>query len=185
MYRNVDEALKESYKRVVIGIQPKSGTAAVCDNMERGGATICGAVGLLSPEDRLTDVAWVIDGVESVLNDYELAVVELCYTSCIKADGIVDLVAFIRQQNKGVNIFICEALVFHIFGNLKQEAIQDKYDLGRKYIYRQKKKVNAIVNALLNSAWAKLDPEFRRRGIIGRERPSDGLPFIQGCQSCF
>ena len=166
MYRSVEEALKESYKRVVIGIQPKSGTAAVCDNMERGGAAICGAVGLLSPEDRLTDAAWVIDGVESVLNDYELAVVELCYTSCIKADGIVDLVAFIEQQNKGVNIFICEALIFHIFGNLKQESIQDKYDLGRKYIYRQKKKVNAIVNALLNSAWAKLEIEFEQRGII-------------------
>lgn len=166
MYRSVEEALKESYERHVIGIQQKSGTAVVCDNMERGGATICGAVGLLSPEDRLIDAAWVIDGVEYALNDYELAVVELCYTSCIKADGIVDLVAFIEQQNKGVNIFICEALIFHIFGNLKQEAIQDKYDLNRKYVYRQKKKINAIVNALLNSAWAKLEIEFERRGIL-------------------
>ncbi|RPD89387.1 hypothetical protein EGK74_03985 [Neisseria weixii] len=133
--------------------------------MAHGGA-VCGARGLLSPEDRLTDAAWVIEAVENVLNDYELAVVELKYTYGLKADGIVDLTAFIEQQNKGVNLLICDALLAHIFGNLKQEAIQDKYNLGRTTLWRQKKKINAIVNALLNSAWTKLEIEFEQRKII-------------------
>ena len=63
-------------------------------------------------------------------------------------------------------MLIFNAMLAHIFGNLKQEAIQDKYDLNRQYVYRQKKKVNAIINALLNSAWAKLEIEFEQRKII-------------------
>ena len=63
-------------------------------------------------------------------------------------------------------MLIFNAMLMHIFGNLKQEAIQDKYDLNRQYVWRQKKKVNAAINTLLESARLKLGIEFEERKII-------------------
>lgn len=164
MYRNVDEALSHAYMLWGVCIEPQNNTAQVMSWMKHKG--VRGASSGLTQHEWHANSAMIIKQVERILNRYELAAVELQYTGGVKADGIIDLTAFIEQQNKGVNLLICDALLMHIFGNLKQEVIQDRYDLGRKYIYRQKKKVNAIVNTLLNSAWAKLEIEFAQRKII-------------------
>lgn len=164
MYRNVEEALTQAYKLWGVRIEPQNNTAQVMSWMEHKG--VRGASSGLTQHEWHANSAMIIKQVERILNRYELAAVELHYTGGLKADGIIDLTAYIERENKGVNLLICDALLMHIFGNLKQEAIQDRYDLGRKYIYRQKKKVNAIINALLNSAWAKLEIEFEQRKII-------------------
>lgn len=170
MYRNVDEALTAAYKLWGVRIEPKNNTAQVMDWLEHKG--VRGASSGLTQHEWHANSAMLIKQIERILNRYELAAVELQYTGGVKADGIIDLTAFIERENKGVNLLICDALLMHIFGSLKQEAIQDKYDLSRKTVYNQKRKVEQVVNALLNSAWAKLDPEFRRRGIVKRERLS-------------
>lgn len=164
MYRNVDEALTAAYKLWAVRIEPKNNTAQVMDWIEHKG--VRGASSGLTQHEWHANSAMIIKQVERILNRYELAAVELHYTGGLKADGIIDLTAFIEQQNKGVNLLICDALLVHIFCGVKQEAVQDKYDLNRQYVWRQKKKVNAIVNALLNSAWAKLEIEFEQRGLI-------------------
>lgn len=164
MYRSVDEALRHVYKLWAVRIEPKNNTAQVMDWLEHKG--VRGASSGLTQYEWHANSAMIIKQVERILNRYELAAVELQYTCGLKADGIIDLTAFIERENKGVNLLICDALLMHIFGSLKQEAIQDKYDLTRKYVYRQKNKINAIVNALLNSALAKLEIEFEQRKII-------------------
>ena len=164
MYRSVDEALRHVYKLWGVRIEPQNNTAQVMDWIERKG--VRGASSGLTQHEWHANSAMIIKQVECILSRHELAVVELHYTGGLKADGIIDLTAFIERENKGVNLLICDAILAHIFSNLKQEVIQDKYDLGRKYVYRQKKKVSAIINALLNSAWAKLEIEFEQRKII-------------------
>ena len=165
MYRNVDEALRHAYKLWGVRIEPQNNTAQVMDWIEHKG--VRGGGSGLTQHEWHANSAMIIKQVERILNRYELAAVELHYTGGLKADGIIDLIAFIERENKGVNMLICDAILAHIFGNLKQEAMQDKYDVNRQYVWRQKNKVNAIVNALLNSAWAKLEIEFEQRKIIG------------------
>ena len=164
MYRSIDEALRHAYKLWGVRIEPQNNTAQVMDWIEHKG--VRGGGSGLTQHEWHANSAMIIKQVGRILNRYELAAVELHYTGGLKADGIIDLTAFIERENKGVNLLICDALLAHIFCGVKQEAIQDKYDLNRQYIWRQKKKVNAIVNALLNSAWAKLEIEFEQRGII-------------------
>lgn len=164
MYRNVEEALTQAYKLWGVRIEPKNNTAQVMDWLEHKG--VRGASTGLTQHEWHANSAMIIKQVERILNRYELAAVELHYTGGYKADGIIDLTAFIERENKGVNLLICDDVLAHIFGSLKQEAIQDKYDLSRATLWRQKKKINAVVNALLNSAWAKLEDEFKQRGIV-------------------
>ncbi|WP_373753807.1 hypothetical protein [Neisseria weixii] len=164
MYRNVDEALRHAYKLWGVRIEPQNNTAQVMDWIEHKG--VRGASSGLTQHEWHANSSMIIKQVERILNRYELAAVELHYTGGLKADGIIDLTAYIERENKGVNLLICDALLAHIFCGVKQEAVQDKYDLNRQCVWRQKKKVNAIVNALLNSAWAKLEIEFEQRGLI-------------------
>ena len=164
MYRSIDEALRHAYKLWGVRIEPQNNTAQVMDWIEHKG--VRGGGSGLTQHEWHANSAMIIKQVGRILNRYELAAVELHYTGGLKADGFIDLTAFIERENKGVNMLICDAILAHIFGNMKQEAIQDKYDLNRQYIWRQKKKVNAIVNALLNSAWAKLEIEFEQRKLL-------------------
>lgn len=164
MYKSVDQALRAAYKLRGVRIEPQNNTAQVMGWCASKG--VLQGSGELTQHEHHANAAMIISRIERVLNRYELAAVELHYTGGLKADGIIDLTAYIERENKGVNLLICDALLAHIFCGVKQEAIQDKYDLNRKYVYRQKKKINAIVNALLNSAWAKLEIEFEQRKII-------------------
>ena len=164
MYQSVDQALTAAYKLWAVRIEPLNNTAQVINWMESKG--VCGGGVGLTQHDWHANSAMIIKQVECILSRHELAVVELHYTGGQKVDHITYLAEYIEREKLGVNMLILNAMLAHIFGSLKQEAIQDKYDLGRKYVYRQKKKVSAIINALLNSAWAKLEIEFEQRGII-------------------
>ena len=164
MYRSVDEALRHVYKLWGVRIEPQNNTAQVMDWIER--KVVRGASSGLTQHEWHANSAMIIKQVECILSRHELAVVELHYTGGQKVDHITYLAEYIEREKLGVNMLILNAMLAHIFGSLKQEAIQDKYDLSRKYVYRQKKKVSAIINALLNSAWAKLEIEFEQRKII-------------------
>ena len=164
MYRSIDEALRHAYKLWGVRIEPQNNTAQVINWMESKG--VCGGGAGLTQHDWHANSAMIIKQVERILSRHELAAVELYYTGGQKVDHIAYLTAYIEREKIGVNMLICNAMLMHIFGNLKQEAIQDKYDLNRQYVYRQKKKVNAVINALLESAWVKLEIEFEQRKII-------------------
>ena len=164
MYRNVDEALRHAYKLWGVRIEPQNNTAQVMDWIEHKG--VRGGGSGLTQHEWHANSAMIIKQVERILSRHELAAVELHYTGGQKVDHITYLAEYIEREKIGVNMLIFNEMLMHIFGNLKQEAIQDKYDLGRKYVYRQKKKVNAVINALLESAWAKLEIEFEERKII-------------------
>ena len=164
MYRSVDEALRHAYKLWGVCIEPQNNTAQVMSWMEHKG--VRGASSGLTQHDWHANSAMIIKQVERILSRHELAAVELHYTGGQKVDHITYLAEYIEREKIGVNMLIFNAMLIHIFGNLKQEAMQDKFDLNRQYVWRQKKKVNAAVNALLNSAWAKLEIEFEQRGII-------------------
>lgn len=165
MYRSVDEALRHAYKLWGVCIEPQNNTAQVMGWLESKG--VRGGGNGLTQHEWHANSAMIIKQVERILSRHELAAIELHYTGGQKVDHIAYLTAYIEREKIGVNMLICDAILAHIFGNLKQEAMQDKYDLNRQYVWRQKKKVNAIVNALLNSAWVKLEIEFEQRKIIG------------------
>lgn len=167
MYRNVEEALTQAYKLWGVCIEPQSNTAQVMSWMEHKG--VRGASSGLTQHEWHANSAMIIKQVERILNRYELAAVELHYTGGVKADGIVDLVAFIECENKGVNLLICDALLMNIFNPdvYKATAVMDKFDIPNGTFYRQREKVKGIVAAIETSAYLKLDETFRESGVIG------------------
>ena len=164
MYRSIDEALRHAYKLWGVRIEPQNNTAQVMDWIEHKG--VRGGGSGLTQHEWHANSAMIIKQVERILSRHELAAIELHYTGGQKVDHIAYLTEYIEREKIGVNMLIFNAILIHIFSNLKQEVIQDKYDLNRQYIWRQKKKVNAIVNALLNSAWVKLEIEFKQRKLL-------------------
>ena len=164
MYHTVEQVLEDVYRIQGERMEPINGTALVCDWCENKG--VIGGGGDLTQAEKHANAAMIISRIERVLNRYELAVVECEYSDDLS--GIVDITAYIEQQNDGVNLLICDSLLSHIFsGSPKQMEIQDRFDIARVTLWRKKKQVGGIVAGLLDSAICKLEPEFRQAGIIG------------------
>lgn len=164
MYHTVEQVLVDVYKIRGVRMEPLNNTASVCAWCESKGVT--GGGGDLTQAETHANAAMIISRIERVLNRYELAVVECEYSEDLS--GVVDITAYIEQQNDGVNFLICDALLSHIFsGSPKQMEIQDRFDIARVTLWRKKKQVGGIVAGLLDSAICKLEPEFRQAGIIG------------------
>lgn len=166
MYQSVDAALQDAYRFGCLRIEPQNNTAQVMAWCENKGVVGNGAVGLTQAEWH-ANAAMIQAKVESVLNRYELAAVEMQYSGGLKQDGIIDLTAYIEQQNTGVNLLVCDAIIAHIFtGKPKQTAIMDKYDMSKGAYWRQHKKIKGVVAALHNSAICKLECVFIEAGIM-------------------
>lgn len=165
MYRNVEEVLQDIYSIKGTRIEPINSTALVCEWCESKGV-MGGSWGGLTQAEKHAHAEMIISRIERVLNRYELAVVECKYSEDLS--GIVDITAYIEQQNEGVNLLICDALVLNILKKVpKLMEIQDRFDIARVTLWRKKKQVGGIVAGLLDSAICKLEPEFRQAGIIG------------------
>lgn len=164
MYRNVEEVLKDVYGIKGTRIESINPTALVCEWCESKG--VMGGGGDLTKAEKHAHAEMIISKIERVLNRYELAVVECKYSEDLSR--IVDITAYIEEQNEGVNLLICDALVSNILKEVpKQVEIQDRFDIARVTLWRKKKQVGGIVAGLLDSAICKLEPEFRQAGIIG------------------
>lgn len=167
MYRTVEEALREVYKIRGVRMEPLNNTAKVCAWCESKGVT--GGGGDLTQAETHANAAMIISKIERVLNRYELAAVECKYSADLS--GIVDITAYIEEQNNGVNLLICDALVSNILrGVPKQVDIMDKYDLSKGTVWVHRKKVSGIIARIEESILRKLDDEFRACGIIGTRR---------------
>lgn len=163
MYHTVEQVLADVYKIRGVRMEPMNNTASVCAWCESKGVT--GGGGDLTQAETHANAAMIISRIERVLNRYELAVVECKYSEDLS--GIVDITAYIEQQNEGVNLLICDALVSNILREVpKQTEIMDKYDIPRKTLYRQTKKASQQIAKLEESIQIKLYDEFKRCGII-------------------
>lgn len=164
MYHTVEQVLADVYKIRGVRMEPLNNTASVCAWCESKGVT--GGGGDLTQAETHANAAMIISRIERVLNRHELAVVECKYSEDLS--GIVDITAYIEEQNDGVNLLICDALVSNILKKVpKLMEIQDRFDIARVTLWRKKKQVGGIVAGLLDSAICKLEPEFRQAGIIG------------------
>ena len=164
MYHTVEQVLEDVYKIRGVRMEPMNNTASVCAWCESKGVT--GGGGDLTQAETHANAAMIISRIERVLNRHELAVVECKYSEDLS--GIVDITAYIEEQNDGVNLLICDALVSNILKKVpKLMEIQDRFDIARVTLWRKKKQVGGIVAGLLDSAICKLEPEFRQAGIIG------------------
>ena len=164
MYRNVEQVLLDVYKIRGVRMEPMNNTASVMHWCESKG--VMGGGGDLTQAETHANAAMIISRIERVLNRYELAAVECKYSEDLS--GIVDITAYIEEQNDGVNLLICDALVSNILKKVpKLMEIQDRFDIARVTLWRKKKQVGGIVAGLLDSAICKLEPEFRQAGIIG------------------
>lgn len=165
MYQSVDQALAAAYKLWAVRIEPLNNTAQIMDWCANKGVLQGGSD--LTQHEHHANAAMIISRVERVLNRFELAAVELQYTGGLKADGIVDLTAFLEEQNKGVNLLICDDILMNLFtGTPNRMKIQDKYDVSERTFHRQKNKVKKLIAELLNSAICKLEIEFEKSKII-------------------
>ena len=163
MYRNVEQVLLDVYKIRGVRMEPMNNTASVCAWCESKGVT--GGGGDLTQAETHANAAMIISRIERVLNRYELAVVECKYSEDLS--GIVDITAYIEQQNEGINLLICDALVSNILRHApKQTEIMDKFDISETTVWRQRKKVSRIIAALEESVQIKLYDEFMQCGII-------------------
>lgn len=166
MYHTVEQVLADVYKIRGVRMEPLNNTASVCAWCESKGVT--GGGGDLTQAETHANAAMIISRIERVLNRYELAVVECKYSEDLS--GIVDITAYIEEQNEGVNLLICDALVSNILRHApRKSAIMDKYDVSNGYIYRQADKVKKILAGLEEAIYIKLQDEFEEVGIIKAE----------------
>lgn len=144
-------------------MEPLNNTASVCAWCESKGVT--GGGGDLTQAETHANAAMIISRIERVLNRYELAVVECKYSEDLS--GIVDITAYIEEQNDGVNLLICDSLVSNILREVpKQVDIMDKYDISKMTLWRHSKKVSKQIAKLEESIQIKLYDEFKHCGII-------------------
>lgn len=163
MYHTVEQVLADVYKIRGVRMEPLNNTASVCAWCESKGVT--GGGGELTQSETHANAAMIISRIERVLNRYELAVVECKYSEDLS--GIVDITAYIEQQNEGVNLLICDALVSNILREVpKQVDIMDKYDISKMTLWRHSRKVSQQIAKLEESIQIKLYDEFKRCGII-------------------
>ena len=163
MYHTVEQVLADVYKIRGVRMEPLNNTASVCAWCESKGVT--GGGGDLTQAETHANAAMIISRIERVLNRYELAVVECKYSEDLS--GIVDITAYIEQQNEGVNLLICDALVQNILREVpKQVEIMDKYDISKMTLWRHSKKVSKQIAKLEESIQIKLYDEFKHCGII-------------------
>ncbi|VTY10126.1 Uncharacterised protein [Neisseria subflava] len=163
MYHTVEQVLADVYKIRGVRMEPLNNTASVMHWCESKG--VMGGGGDLTQAETHANAAMIISRIERVLNRYELAVVECKYSEDLS--GIVDITAYIEQQNEGVNLLICDALVSNILREApKQVEIMDKYDISKMTLWRHSKKVSQQIAKLEESIQIKLYDEFKRCGII-------------------
>lgn len=163
MYHTVEQVLADVYKIRGVRMEPLNNTASVCAWCESKGVT--GGGGDLTQAETHANAAMIISRIERVLNRYELAVVECKYSEDLS--GIVDITAYIEQQNEGVNLLICDALVSNILRHApRKSAIMDKYDINKMTLWRHSKKVSKQIAKLEESIQIKLYDEFKHCGII-------------------
>ena len=163
MYRNVEQVLLDVYKIRGVRMEPMNNTASVMHWCESKG--VMGGGGDLTQAETHANAAMIISRIERVLNRYELAVVECKYSEDLS--GIVDITAYIEEQNDGVNLLICDSLVSNILREVpKQVDIMDKYDISKMTLWRHSKKVSKQIAKLEESIQIKLYDEFKHCGII-------------------
>lgn len=163
MYKNVEQVLRDVYKIQGVRMEPLNNTASVCAWCESKG--VMGGGGELTQAETHANAAMIISRIERILNRYELAAVECKYSADLS--GIIDLTAYIEEQNNGVNLLLCDAILSNLFTELpKKIAIMDKYDVSNGHVYRQFEKVGKILAAIETSAYLKLYDEFKQCGII-------------------
>lgn len=163
MYHTVEQVLADVYKIRGVRMEPLNNTASVCAWCESKGVT--GGGGDLTQAETHANAAMIISRIERILNRYELAVVECKYSEDLS--GIVDITAYIEEQNEGVNLLICDALVSNILREVpKQVDIMDKYDISKMTLWRHSKKVSKQIAKLEESIQIKLYDEFKHCGII-------------------
>lgn len=163
MYHTVEQVLADVYKIRGVRMEPLNNTASVMHWCESKG--VMGGGGDLTQAETHANAAMIISRIERVLNRYELAVVECKYSEDLS--GIVDITAYIEEQNEGVNLLICDALVSNILREVpKQVDIMDKYDISKMTLWRHSKKVSKQIAKLEESIQIKLYDEFKHCGII-------------------
>lgn len=163
MYKNVEQVLRDVYKIQSVRMEPLNNTASVCAWCESKG--VMGGGGDLTQAETHANAAMIISRIERVLNRYELAAVECKYSDDLS--GIIDLTAYIEEQNNGVNLLLCDAILSNLFiGYPKQTNIMDRYDVTKTTLWRQFQKVRVILAGIETSAYLKLYDEFKRCGII-------------------
>lgn len=163
MYKNVEQVLQDVYGIKGVRIEPINSTALVCEWCESKG--VMGGGGDLTKAEKHAHAEMIISKIKRVLNRYELAAVECKYSSDLS--GIIDLTAYIEEQNNGVNLLLCDAILSNLFTEQpKKTAIMDKYDVSNGHVYRQFKKVGKILAAIETTAYLKLYDEFKQCGII-------------------
>ena len=163
MYRTVEEVLGDVYKIRGVRMEPLNNTAQICRWVEDKGVSRGG--GDLTQAETHANAAMIISKIERVLNRYELAAVECKYSDDLS--GIIDLTAYIEEQNNGVNLLLCDAILSNLFTEQpKKTAIMDKYDINKMTLWRQFQKVRVILAGIEASAYLKLYDEFEQCGII-------------------
>ncbi|MGN6932631.1 hypothetical protein, partial [Neisseria sp. P0013.S004] len=126
---------------------------------------VLGGGGDLTQAEKHAHAVMIISKIERVLDRYELALVECKHSA--DWSGVVDITAYIEQQNEGVNLLICDALVLNILREFpKQVEIMDKYDINKMTLWRHSKKVSKQIARLEESIQIKLYDEFKHCGII-------------------
>ena len=100
-------------------MEPLNNTAKVCAWCESKG--VMGGGGELTQAETHANAAMIISRIERVLNRCELAVIECTYSE--NMSGIVDITAYIEEQNVGVNLLLCDNILSNLFTGLPKKPL--------------------------------------------------------------
>lgn len=167
MYRNVEHALREVYKIANVRIEPKNNTGQICEWLESKGSNGGNSGTGLSQHDWHANSAMIQLRIERTLSEIELKVIEAEYGANLS--NIVDVTKYITDMHPEIDMRLCDAILEHLWGNVKPTAIMDRFDLHERKFYRRRNKIKDIVTGISTQAKLKLEDVFIQDGTISRE----------------
>lgn len=155
MYESIDHMLCEVFyikNKLIIGksnsarIEEWIKSKGVLDRMESG----------LSTHDLHANSAIILNRVEAILNDIEWTLIQAEYGYDLS--GIIELSIYVLARINGIILLECDTILEYLFvKQIKQSAIQDKFNWSKGKLYRKIKQVEYIINQLHNDSIIKLE----------------------------
>lgn len=158
MYESIDDMLCEVFYIKNTLIMGKSNSARIEEWIKSKGVIDRGTSGL-TQHDLHANSAMILSRVENILNDIEWTYIQAEYGYDLS--GIIDLTNYIVARTNGLSRLEIDTLLEYLFvGQIKQSAMQDKFNWSKGTLYRKIRRIKLVINRLHNDCIIKLETKM-------------------------
>lgn len=158
MYESIDDMLCEVFYIKNTLIMGKSNSARIEEWIKSKGVIDRGTSGL-TQHDLHANSAMILSRVANILNDIEWTLIKAEYGYDLA--GIIDLTNYIVASTNGLNRLESDTLLEYLFvGQIKQSAMQDKFNWSKGKLYRKIRRIKLVINRLHNDCIIKLESKM-------------------------